>query len=48
MAGITKTILNKVGKHTNAQLWVRYRAERPFISKMLGHQNKILPAIILM
>ena len=40
MAGITKTIYNKVGRHTNAQLWVRYGAERPIISKMLGHQKE--------
>ena len=40
MAGITKRIFNKVGRHTNAQLWVRYGAERPIISKMLGHQKE--------
>lgn len=40
MAGITKRIYNKVGRHTNAQLWVRYGAERPIISKMLGHQKE--------
>ncbi len=40
MAKITKTVFNKVGRHTNAQLWVRYGAERPIISKMLGHQKE--------
>ena len=40
LAGITKTVYNKVGRHTNAQLWVRYGAERPIISKMLGHQKE--------
>jgi integrase len=40
MAGITKRVFNKVGRHTNAQLWVRYGAERPIISKMLGHQKE--------
>ena len=40
MAGIGKTIYNKVGRHTNAQLWVRFGAERPIISKMLGHQKE--------
>ena len=40
MAGITKRVSNKVGRHTNAQLWVRYGAERPIISKMLGHQKE--------
>lgn len=36
-AGVHKSISNKVARHTNAQLWVRYGAERPIISKMLGH-----------
>lgn len=40
MAGITKRVFNKVGRHINAQLWVRYGAERPIISKMLGHQKE--------
>ncbi len=40
IAGITKRVFNKVGRHTNAQLWVRYGAERPIISKMLGHQKE--------
>lgn len=40
LAGITKTVYNKVGRHTNAQLWVRYGAARPIISKMLGHQKE--------
>jgi site-specific recombinase XerD len=40
MANITKRVFNKVGRHTNAQLWVRYGAERPIISKMLGHQKE--------
>jgi site-specific recombinase XerD len=40
MTGISKRIFNKVARHTNAQLWVRYGAERPIISKMLGHQKE--------
>lgn len=40
LAGIKKRIFNKVGRHTNAQLWVRYGAERPIISKMLGHTKE--------
>ena len=40
MSGISKRIFNKVARHTNAQLWVRYGAERPIISKMLGHQKE--------
>lgn len=37
MAGITKNISNKVARHTNAQLWVRYGAEGAVLSKMMGH-----------
>lgn len=40
IAGIAKSISNKVARHTNAQLWVRYGAERPIISKMMGHTNE--------
>lgn len=40
LAGITKNISNKVARHTNAQLWVRYGAERPILSKMLGHTKE--------
>ncbi len=38
--GITKAITGKVGRHTNAQLWIRYGADRPVISKMLGHTKE--------
>jgi len=40
LATISKSVCNKVGRHTNAQLWVRYGAERPIISKMMGHQKE--------
>lgn len=40
LAGIEKNISNKVARHTNAQLWVRYGAERPIISKMMGHTKE--------
>jgi site-specific recombinase XerD len=39
-ATITKDISNKVARHTNAQLWVRFGAKRPVLSKMLGHANE--------
>jgi Site-specific recombinase XerD len=39
-AKIYKNISNKVARHTNAQLWVRYGAERPILSKMMGHTNE--------
>lgn len=40
LAGIKKSISNKVARHTNGQLWVRYGAERPIISKMMGHTKE--------
>ncbi|PZR28084.1 MAG: hypothetical protein DI535_07960 [Citrobacter freundii] len=40
LAGITKSISNKTARHTNAQLWVRYGAERPILSKMLGRTKE--------
>lgn len=39
-ARIKKDISNKVARHTNVQLWVRYGAERPIISKMVGHSKE--------
>ena len=38
--GITKDITSKVARHTNAQLWIRYGADRPVVSKMLGHTKE--------
>ncbi len=29
-----------MARHTNAQLWIRYGAERPVVSKMLGHAKE--------
>lgn len=40
LAGINKNLSNKVGRHTNAQLWVRYGAERSVLSKMMGHTKE--------
>lgn len=40
IAKIKKNISNKVARHTNAQLWVRYGAERPILSKMMGHTKE--------
>jgi len=37
LVGIKKSISNKTARHTNAQLWMRYGAERPILSKMMGH-----------
>jgi integrase len=39
-AGIKKNVSNKVARHTNVQLWIRYGAERPVISKMVGHTKE--------
>jgi len=40
LAKITKSVSNKVARHTNAQLWVRYGADRPVLSKMMGHTKE--------
>ncbi|MFT3932834.1 MAG: site-specific integrase [Chitinophagaceae bacterium] len=40
MAGINKSVSNKVARHTNAQLWIRYGADRPVLSKMMGHTQE--------
>lgn len=40
MACIQKNITNKVARHTNAQLWIRYGAESAVLSKMLGHTKQ--------
>jgi site-specific recombinase XerD len=40
LAKFTKSISNKVARHTNAQLWVRYGAEGAILSKMMGHTNE--------
>lgn len=37
MAMLKQSISNKVARHTNVQWWIRYGAERPIISKMVGH-----------
>ena len=39
-AKIHKNITNKVARHTNVQLWIRYGAERPIVSKMVGHTKE--------
>lgn len=40
LAYITKPVSNKVARHTNAQLWIRYGAESPVLSKMMGHAKQ--------
>jgi len=39
-AGIVRKLSNKTGRHTNAQMWVRFGADRPVLSKMLGHEKE--------
>jgi integrase len=39
-AGIHITLSNKTGRHTNAQMWIRFGAERSVLSKMLGHEKE--------
>jgi site-specific recombinase XerD len=36
-AGIIRPLSNKTGRHTNAQMWIRFGADRPVLSKMMGH-----------
>jgi site-specific recombinase XerD len=40
LAGIDKGVSNKVARHTNAQLWIRYGAEGAVLSKMMGHTKQ--------
>ncbi len=40
LAKLDKSLTNKVGRHTNAQLWIGLGVERQFVSKMLGHTNE--------
>jgi len=37
VAGIERPISNKIARHTNIQMWIRMGAERPIVSKMVGH-----------
>ena len=39
-AGISRNLTNKTGRHTNAQMWIRFGAERPVLSKMMGHEKE--------
>lgn len=40
LSKINKSISNKVARHTNAQLWVRYGAEGAILSKMMRHTKQ--------
>jgi integrase len=39
-ANIIRSISNKTGRHTNAQMWIRFGADRPVLSKMMGHEKE--------
>jgi integrase len=39
-AEIRRALSNKTGRHTNAQMWIRFGAERPVLSKMMGHEKE--------
>lgn len=39
-ANIIRPISNKTGRHTNAQMWIRFGADRPVLSKMMGHERE--------
>jgi integrase len=34
-ANISRPLSNKTGRHSNAQMWIRFGAERPILSKMM-------------
>lgn len=35
-----RSLSNKTGRHTNAQMWIRFGAKRPVLSKMMGHEKE--------
>jgi site-specific recombinase XerD len=37
LLGWTKNMYNKLGRNTNSQLYIRFGANRPIVSKILGH-----------
>jgi integrase len=37
---IIRPLSNKTGRHTNAQMWIRFGADRPILSKMMGHEKE--------
>ena len=39
-ANIARPITNKTGRHTNAKMWIRFGADRPVLSKMMGHERE--------
>jgi integrase len=39
-AEIRRPLSNKTGRHTNAQMWIRFGADRPVLSKMMGHEKE--------
>jgi site-specific recombinase XerD len=39
-ANIARPITNKTGRHTNAQMWIRFGADRPVLSKMMGYERE--------
>jgi site-specific recombinase XerD len=40
MLGWTRNVYNKLGRKTNAQLYIRFGAKKPIVSKMLGHDKE--------
>lgn len=39
-ARIIRPMSNKTARHTNAQMWIRFGAERQVVSKMMGHEKE--------
>ncbi|MDP4151772.1 MAG: hypothetical protein Q8943_20380, partial [Bacteroidota bacterium] len=40
LLGWQRNMKNKLGRNTNIQLYIRYGANRPIISKMAGHERE--------
>ena len=37
---IDAEMVAKTARHTNAQMWIRFGAERQVVSKMMGHEKE--------
>jgi len=39
-ANIVRQLSNKTGRHTNAQMWIRFGVDCPILSKMMGYEKE--------
>ena len=40
LLGWEKNMYNKLGRNTNSQLYIRFGADRPIVSRMMGHEKE--------